>query len=91
MSTQVNQNATLDDLAERGQLIYEKQLKSELEPDQVGRFVAIEPDSGKYFLGNTGTEALVEAHKRMPKSKFYLARVGYKAADSISGYGSRIR
>jgi len=42
----------------------------------MGEFVAVEPDSGRYFLGTTATAALVAAHAAMPNNLFYLTRVG---------------
>jgi hypothetical protein len=79
-----------DDLVQSGQCLYDKRLRELLEPSQVGRYVAIEPVSGKYFLGDTGTEALLEARRVLPEAVFYLARVGYPAADTLSGYGRRV-
>lgn len=79
-----------DDLAESGQRLYDERLRELLEPSQAGRYVAIEPVSGEYFLGDTGTEALLEARRALPEAMFYLARVGYPAADTLSGYGRRV-
>ena len=45
-------------LVERGQRFYDENLKSKLEPSDVGRFVAIEPESQRYFLDDNGTAAL---------------------------------
>jgi hypothetical protein len=78
-----------DELVEGGQRFYDEHLRDHLEPEHVGRYVAIEPDSGRYFLADTGTEALLEAHRTLPDSLFYLARVGHAAADTLSGYGRR--
>lgn len=80
-----------DELVLRARKLYDEQLRVLLEPNQRGRYVAIEPNTGGYFLGNTGTAALVEAHTTMPKSIFYLARIGYEAADSLHGHGKHIR
>lgn len=80
-----------DDLVERGQAFYDEQLKEKLEPELTGRYVAIEPDTGRYFLADTGTDALKAAHAEMPEALFYLARVGYQTADAIGGYASRNR
>jgi hypothetical protein len=79
-----------DDLVERGQAFYDEQLKEKLEPEHAGRYVAIEPESGRYFLADTGTDALTAALAEMPDGLFYLARVGYQTADAIGGYASRI-
>ena len=81
---------TSDDLVKSGQRLYDELLRELLEPSQAGRYVAIEPGSGKYFLGDTGTEALIEARRALPEAMFYLARVGYSVADTLSGYGRRV-
>ena len=78
-----------DELVESGQRFYDEHLRNGLEPEEAGRYVAIEPESGRYFLADTGTEALLEARRALPESLFYLARVGYTAADTLSGYGRR--
>ena len=79
-----------DDLVERGQAFYDEKLKEELEPEHTGRYVAIEPESGRYFLADTGTDALKAALAAIPDGHFYLARVGYQTADALGGYASRI-
>jgi hypothetical protein len=79
----------VDELVEIGQRFYDGHLRDRLEPEHVGRYVAIEPESGRYFLADTGTEALLEARRALPESLFYLARVGHAAADTLSGYGRR--
>ena len=75
-----------DDLVESGQRLYDERLRELLEPSQAGRYVAIEPVSGNHFLGDTGTEALLEARRLLPEAMFYLARVGHSAADTLSSY-----
>ena len=79
-----------EDLVERGQAFYDEQLKEKLEPEHTGRYVAIEPDSGRYFLDDTGSGALNAALAAIPDGLFYLARVGYQTADALGGYASRI-
>ncbi len=91
MNRSVNSELTNNgSLIEKGQVVYEKQLKASLEPRYSGQFVAIEPLSGRYFLGKTATSALVAARNAMPESQFFLTRVGSTSAHKISGYGSRI-
>ncbi len=78
-------------LSEAGKRVYEERLKAVLEPNHIGEFVAIEPESGRYFLADTAVEALVTARDAMPHSFFFLARVGYPAAHRIGGHGLRTR
>lgn len=80
-----------NDLVKRGQRFYDEQLKQKLESEHAGRYVAIEPESGRYFLDDTGTGALVRARGEMPGGLFYLVRIGYQTADAIGGYASRVR
>ena len=80
-----------DDLVERGQSTYRKRLAPILEPSHIGEFVAVEPDSGRYFLGTTASAALVAAHAAMPNNLFYLTRVGRETAHTVGGHATRIR
>ncbi|PYS64416.1 MAG: hypothetical protein DMF74_07170 [Acidobacteria bacterium] len=80
------------ELSEAGKRVYKEKLQAILEPDHIGEFVAIEPDSERYFLGHSASEALVAARDAMPESLFFLARVGYPAAHKLGGgYGVRNR
>ena len=78
-------------LSEQGKRIYRERLQALLEPEEVGRFVAIEPKSGRYFLADSGSEAIIAARQAMPGYLFFLARVGHSAAASLGGYGFRNR
>ena len=80
-----------DDLAESGQRLYDERLKAILEPEHEGEFVAIEPESERYFLGQTGLDALRAGRKELPDKLFYLLRVGSDAAYHLGGYGARRR
>lgn len=80
-----------DTVVERGAQVYEEQLKVMLEPEYTGKFVAVEPESGRYFLGDTDAEALVAAHEAMPENHFYLKRIGYDYMHKLGGYGLRRR
>ncbi len=91
MNTSLLEPNPQDEIVVRGQQFYDEQLKALLEPAQIGRFVAIEPDSERHFLGDTGIEALLAGREAMPDKLFYLVRIGYHAAYKIGGYGSGIR
>ena len=81
--------AVLGELAARGKALYESKLKPLLEPEQKGKFIALEPDTEQYFLGKTGTEALLSARAALPDKLFFLARVGYPAAAQLGGSSFR--
>ena len=79
-----------DDLAESGQRLYDERLRALLEPEHEGN-VAIEPESERYFLGQTGLAALRAGRKEIPDKLFYLLRVGSDAAYHLGRYGARRR
>lgn len=83
--------ARREDFIERGKRLYDERLREELEPENTGRFLAVEPHSEKYFLGDTDIEALTAAREAMPDSLFYLVRVGYETAHAIGGHAVRSR
>ena len=63
---------------EKGKKIYEK-IKDKLEPVHRGEFVAIEVDTGDYFMGKDLIEADRKARVKYPDAVFFLARIGYRA------------
>jgi hypothetical protein len=83
-----NPETASNDLVARGQTAYQQSLASVLEPFHIGEFVAVEPDSGQYFLGST---ALIAARAAMPNNLFYLTRVGRETAHTIGGHATRVQ
>lgn len=67
-----------DRLVARGQEVYEE-LKDQLEPDHHGEIIAIEVESGEYFLGDSVVEAAKKARAQHPEKLFFFAKVGYPA------------
>jgi hypothetical protein len=70
----------LEGFDEKAVEIYERKLKKKLEPKYKGKMIAIEVDSGKYFMGDDLAEARRKAETAFPDKIFYFKRVGYKAA-----------
>ncbi len=66
-------------IADKGQEIYDRKLKSKLEPKYRGQIVAIETDSEDYFLGTSVVEVVKEARKKYPDKLFYFVRIGFPA------------
>lgn len=65
---------------QRAEEIYSTRLRAVLEPEHLDEFVAIEPESGDYFLGKTLSEAARAARQVHPNRKTHAMRVGRKAA-----------
>ncbi len=71
-------------IGEKGNEIF-KEISKEFEKDYRGKLVAIEVDSGDYFLGDTSVEANNKAREKYPGKVFFLGRIGYRAAFSFRG------
>ena len=70
---------------DRANQIYANQLRTALESQHVDRFVAIEPESGEYFLGDTFDEAVKSARTKYPSRLSHTIRIGHRAAFHIGG------
>ena len=64
----------------RAKEIYERRLRSSLEANHRDQFVAIEPDSGEFFIGETFDEAVKLARSKYPSKLSHTIRVGHAAA-----------
>jgi hypothetical protein len=67
------------DTASAARRLYEEQLRAKLEQSHLDEFVAIEPVSGEYFLGQTLSEAIGAARTRFPDRLAHALRVGHRA------------
>ena len=75
-------------IAEEAKRVYETRLKAELEAKHRDRFVAIEPVSESFFLGDQFIDAAMAAKKAFPNRKSFVIRVGHEAAFHIGGFAS---
>ncbi len=85
MITTLEESLTDTTLVERGKAFYDLRLKALLEPQFVGQFVAIEPDSGQYFVGKNTLETMRKAWAALPDAQVYLVRIGYGYAHKLGG------
>ena len=76
------------DLAQRAEQIYNQRLRHQLEQTHHDWFVAIEPDSGDYFLGRKLDEAIRSAHAAHPATAQRIAR---QRPTAVSSAGCRQR
>ena len=70
----------VDEFVRRAEEIYAARLRAVLEPKHDDEFVAIEPESGDYFLGKTLSEAAQAARKSYPDRLTHAMRIGHRAA-----------
>lgn len=66
-------------MARKAQVIYEEQLRTKLEATNLDDFVAIEPESGDYYLGKTLSESIQAARAAHPERLPFALRVGHRS------------
>jgi hypothetical protein len=69
----------VDDLWIRANALYQERLKERLETTNRDDFVAIEPESGNFFLGKTLSEAIQAARAAYPDRLPFVLRVGHSS------------
>ncbi len=73
-------DSEVDEFVRKAEAIYATRLRSVLEADHLDDFVAIEPQSGDYFLGKTLNEATRAARQVYSDRMTHAMRVGHRAA-----------
>lgn len=77
-----------EEIARRGDEIYERDLRPLLEPDHFGRIVAIDIQTGDHAVADTALEASRDLRRRQPDAEVWLVRIGHRALHRI-GVGSQ--
>jgi hypothetical protein len=77
-----------EEVARRGDEIYERDIKPQVEPDHINRIVAIDIDSGDYAVADRVWEAVDLLRARRPDAIVWGVRVGHRA---LRRYGRRFR
>ena len=65
-----------EEICLKGEAVYQT-LKDRLETEHRGEIVAIEPESGDYFLGKDVVEATAAGRAIHPDKLFYYVRIGF--------------
>ena len=79
-----------EEFARRGQEIYERDLRPQLEQGNKGRIVAIDIESGAYEVGDDTISASDKLFARIPDAQIWFVRVGYPAVHRIGGRPRRV-
>ena len=74
-----------EETARRGDAIYERDIRAQVEPTSRGKVVAIDIDSGAYIIADnalTASERLLAQH---PAAEIWCVRVGSRVLHRIGG------
>ncbi|HLK56365.1 MAG TPA: hypothetical protein VKU00_07360 [Chthonomonadaceae bacterium] len=74
------------DVGERGKRLYEQNIRSQVEtPENIGKMVIIDVETGEYGVDATGLETSRRLHAKHPDARLFGIRIGYDVADALGG------
>lgn len=78
----IEASLTKEEFARRGEEIYEE-IKGIIEGEHKGEIVAIEIETGDYFIAPSVIKAVKKAKGKHPSKIFYIKRIGYRATHTF--------
>lgn len=74
-----------EEFARRGDAIYEKDILPKLTAKDVGKFLAIDIETGEYEIAASEMRAGNKLRARLPEAQIWMVRIGYAATHSFGG------
>jgi hypothetical protein len=69
-----------DEIAERGQEFYDREIRDKLDPSARGKFLVLDIETGEYEIDADQRSALKRVRAKHPDAALYLLRVGHPTA-----------
>jgi hypothetical protein len=76
-----------EEFAQRGDEIYESQVRPKVEAGNHGKIVAIDIETGAFEVGDDSLAAAKQLLKRYPDAQIFGIRIGYRA---VHRFGFRV-
>jgi hypothetical protein len=76
-----------DELAALGQDIFDRQVRPALRPEDDGKFVAVDVESGDYEINEDDYAAVARLRSRKPAADIWLMRAGFPTTYRIGAIG----
>ena len=74
-----------DELARRGDDTFTRHVRPALRPEDDGKYVAIDVESGSFEVDEDEYAAVARLHHRGPGAQVWLVRAGYPATHRLRG------
>jgi hypothetical protein len=78
-----------EEIVARGKEIYEQRLRDKLEPENIGKFLVIDIETGEYEMDEDDLAASLRASCKKPGGARYGMRIGNRAWGHIGLGGER--
>jgi hypothetical protein len=74
-----------EEIARRGDAIYQEKILPKLTTKDRGKFLAIDIETGEYEISRSEMKAGDKLRARLPEVQIFMVRVGYTTAHSFGG------
>ncbi len=78
-----------EEFARRGDAVYERTVRPKLSPEDTGKFVAIDIDTGEYEIDQDELKAGDKLRARLPEAQIWIVRVGSRYVHRFGGRDRR--
>jgi hypothetical protein len=68
-----------EEFAQRGDALYESEVRAQVEEGNHGKIVAIDIETGAFEVGNDSLTAAKQLLKRYPEAQIFGVRIGHRA------------
>ena len=77
---------TPEEVATRGEAVYEQQLRAKVETENKGKFLVVDIETGEYEIDEDDLTATKRALAKRPETVLYGLRIGYPTAYRLGGH-----
>ena len=76
---------SLEEFARRGDALYERDIRPKLAAKDVGKFLAIDIETGEYAIAADEMKAGNKLRARLPEAQIWMVRIGYPSTHRFGG------
>lgn len=76
-----------EELARRGKELYESQIRRQVEPNNFGKIVAIDTETGAFEVADDTLVASDRLLERCPDAQTWFIRIGYRGVHRFGWHG----
>jgi hypothetical protein len=80
MSSMLQTHYAKGEIAQRGQAVYEQQIRHKVETEHHGKFLVVDIETSDYEIDTEVIPASRRIRARHPDAVLYIMRIGYHAA-----------
>ncbi len=86
MKSMAQSAAAKPSIGDRAEALYNARIKRELNDEQLGKFLAVEVNTGEYEVGDDALAAMTALHERIAHAEVFLMKHGSMHAYTLGNF-----